>query len=390
MKVLFANDKGGYFAGVEQVIVNTAHGLKDRGHSCYLAYGEPERDMAEYSQAFEKVFCCRDLGPAGGDIEFEQALKQVGPDAVYFHKLARLPQMLSAWPKGVRTVRMVHDHDLYCPTGYKYYRKSGRVCHRRAGWRCWADLAFLEKDPDSALGLSWVSITDKIGEMRRSHRLDAILGVSSFIRDGLIQNGFPPERVHVLNPILCMEDLPPSPVPRQPNILFVGQVIRGKGADLLVRALKLVQCDFKLDIVGTGNGADKVKRLCRDLGLEQKVHFHDWVPHAQVSGFYQAARVVAAPSRWPEPFTLVGQESMRHSRPVVAFDVGGNSNWLEPDLTGLLVPEQDIPAYARALEQVLTDEELAARLGAGAYRRVRERFSFEEYLDKVEQYLGAA
>ena len=64
--------------------------------------------------------------------------------------------------------------------------------------------------------------------MRRSRDLDAILAVSSFIRDGLAMNGFPREKLHIVHPILPLSDPPLTPAPEDPKILFVGQLIRGK------------------------------------------------------------------------------------------------------------------------------------------------------------------
>ena len=93
------------------------------------------------------------------------------------------------------------------------------------------------------------------------------------------------------------------------------------------------------------------------------------------------------PSRWAEPFGFIGIEAMHHGRPVVAFAVGGIPDWLEPDVTGLLVPEQDVPALARAIERLLTDDALASTLGRNAYRRARERFSFDPYITDMEAHL---
>ena len=389
MKILFANMICGYFGGIEQVIVNTAGGLRARGHQSYLAYATEERNVDEFAEPMEGHYVCSDLGfatPPEKSSTFDVILERVKPDAVFFHKLGKLPPMTERL-KRVRTVRMVHDHDLYCPTGYKYFRKSGRVCHHKADWRCYGDLAFLEKNPKSPLGVSVVSIGKKIKEMRRSHALNAILPVSSFIRDSLVQNGFPADRVHVHNPILLMDDVAPTAVPEAPHILFVGQLIRGKGVDLLLQALTRLQCDFKVTIVGTGNSEAKLKSLCTLLGLDDKVTFIDWVDHKDIGQYYASAKLVAAPSRWPEPFTLVGQESMRYGRPVIAFDVGGNADWLEHETTGLLVAEQDLAGYAQALERVLTDTAYARELGEQAARRVRERFSFDDYLDRLEGHL---
>jgi glycosyltransferase involved in cell wall biosynthesis len=84
---------------------------------------------------------------------------------------------------------------------------------------------------------------------------------------------------------------------------------------------------------------------------------------------------------------MIGLEAMHHGRPVVAFRVGGIPDWLEDHVTGLLVPEQDVDGLARSVEQLLMDTELAERLGRKAYERVRDRFSFDEYVTKLESHL---
>jgi len=390
VRILFANNICGYFGGVEQVIVDTAQGLRERGHASFLAYRTTERNVEAFSKPFDACFQCREFAPPDTLSEgqsFRSIIEAARPDVIYFHKVMQLPPSADFVGK-VRSVRMAHDHDLYCPTTYKYFRHGRRICHYRAGWRCWIDLAFLAKNPKSGTHLALVSISGKIREMRRSHDLDAILANSSFTRDALVMNGFPREKVHVVHPILPLADQPLTPAPEEPKILFVGQLIRGKGLDLLFNALTRLRCPFTLTVVGTGNSRDNLHAMCAQLGLQSRVLFLDWVDHDEVGRFYTDAKVVAMPSRWPEPFGLIGQEAMRRGRPVVAFNVGGIGDWLEHELTGLLAPEQDIGAFAEALERILTDTAYANRLGENAYKRVRERFSFQSYLDQLEEHLS--
>jgi glycosyltransferase involved in cell wall biosynthesis len=390
VKILFVNNIRGFFGGVEQVVWNTARALRGRGHITQLAYAVDRRNPIEFDAPFVDVHRCSDFGggrrlPKGQT--FDDVLDRTRPDVVYFHKINNLPRMTPALSQ-VRKVRMVHDHDLYCPTGFKYYRFSGHVCTHKAGWRCYPDVAFVSRNRENRLGVSYCSIPQRIKEMQRNWDLDAILAVSTYIRDSLIQNGFDGEKIRVVHPILQLTIENPPPVPDENRVLFVGQLIRGKGVDLLLRALAKLTCQFNADIVGTGNAVGKLTALCSRLGLEDRVHFIDWVDHEKIGEFYARAKVVAAPSRWPEPFTLVGQEAMRYARPVVAFDVGGNSNWLNHEKTGLLIPEQDVVAYARALERVLTDTVLARRLGLTARSQVVEKYSFDSYVERTERVLA--
>ena len=184
-----------------------------------------------------------------------------------------------------------------------------------------------------------------------------------------------------------MDNPAPLPVPDEPKILYVGQLIRGKGVDLLLQAIKGLTCDFRATIVGTGNAELRLKALCSKLGLDNRVDFLGWVRNEDLGQFYLKAKVVVVPSRWPEPFGMIGLEAMHHGRPVVGFDVGGIPDWLEHMGTGLLVPEQDAGAFARALDRVLSETGLAIKLGQNGLKRVRDHYSFDGYLDKLEGYL---
>lgn len=391
MKILFVNEKCGYFGGVEQNIADTVEGLNSRGYNCYLAYGEiSARDLEQYKALFEKTFLCQEIGATTEDTAtqtLEGILGQVSPDVIYFHKIPELKSCMHLLPK-IRTVRMVHDHDLCCPRRHKYFMSNGRVCHHKLDWRCWLDGAFIARDPSARSGFAFVSIGRKLREMRRNYHLDALLVGSRFMRDELLQNRFPEEKVFVLPPVIRMAHIvrgqTPSPVPDDPQILYVGQLIRGKGVDLLLQAFKGLTCDFRATIVGTGNAEPKLKALCNELGLDNRVNFLGWVRNEDLGHFYSKAKVVVVPSRWPEPFGMIGLEAMHHGRPVVAFDVGGIPDWLDHLQTGILVPEQDVGAFGKALQKILGKNRFAARLGQNGLRRVRDHYSFERYLDRLE------
>ena len=70
------------------------------------------------------------------------------------------------------------------------------------------------------------------------------------------------------------------------------------------------------------------------------------------------------PSIFPEPFGQVGVQALLRERPVVAFDVGGISDWLKDSEHGFLVPSRNIAVLASRIEILLHDPALAARLGA--------------------------
>ncbi len=386
MRILFANNLRGYYGGVEQVVEDYARGLTRRGHDCFWPMGR-WRDPLVYNNSFVEAYACKQFGCGDQGYLFSTIVETVIPDVVFVHKVEQLPPSLED-STPFRKVLMVHDHDLWCPKGTGYYTRNRRTCQVAAGLSCYLDGAFLERSESGLFPVKLRSIRAKIKEMRRSHHFDTILVLSEYLKRQLIINGFPLERIKINNPVVDQGVLEPRMLPEAPKVLFVGSLVRGKGVDLLLRALALVSCPFRLDIVGTGATEGELQSLSSKLGLNDRVNFVGWVSHHDVSRYYHETRIVAIPSCWPEPFGLIGQEAMRCARPVVAFDVGGIPDWCDDGKTGLTVPEQDIAAYAAALECLLTDYELAQELGRNGLHKVEIQFSFEDNLDKVESYLN--
>jgi len=170
-------------------------------------------------------------------------------------------------------------------------------------------------------------------------------------------------------------------------VLFVGQVIRGKGVDLMLKALADLKGEWQATIVGEGSFLESCKQLAVKLGIADRVTFPGWVPHAELDSYYQSASMLVVPSRWPEPFGMVGIEAMARGRPVVAFANGGIPDWLDHGTTGLLVPPADITAMTTAIQKLLDDTSLAAQMGQAGAGHVLNSFSHQVYLDQIKQQL---
>jgi glycosyltransferase involved in cell wall biosynthesis len=85
-----------------------------------------------------------------------------------------------------------------------------------------------------------------------------------------------------------------------------------------------------------------------------------------------------------EGLGVVLLEAMNYSVPVIASDIGGITDIVEHERTGLLVPPGDETALAAALTRVLTDRPLANTLGAAGLRALRESFSWARIVDRWE------
>ena len=205
--------------------------------------------------------------------------------------------------------------------------------------------------------------------------------------DTLAQSGVPQSRIAIVPPFV--PDLPAIEATRSTGtsqVVFVGRVVREKGLQLLVRACKMISAGHRLIIVGDGPYRETIEKQVAEERLTHEVTFLGWTPPAQLSSQYQSAAVVAVPSIWPEPFGLIGPEAMSHCRPVVAFDVGGISDWLEDGQSGFLVRPGDVNGLAQKLELLLTEPTLAQEMGRRGRKIVEHSFGPERHLSGL---LGA-
>ncbi|RDI74258.1 Glycosyltransferase [Gaiella occulta] len=145
-----------------------------------------------------------------------------------------------------------------------------------------------------------------------------------------------------------------------PHVLYVGRLSEEKG----VRELAEAAAGLPLAVVGDG----PLRHL-----FPQAVGF---VPRDELGAYYERAAVVVVPSR-REGYGVVAREAMAHGRAVVATRVGGLPDAIEDGVTGLLVPPCEVGALRAALERLLGDAELRARLGSAARERARAAFSWD-------------
>jgi glycosyltransferase involved in cell wall biosynthesis len=207
-----------------------------------------------------------------------------------------------------------------------------------------------------------------------------------YMRDELLRNRFDPARIEIHAPVpRSTTELPAASFSGRNLIVYSGQVIRGKGVDVLLEALTRVTSPFECIVLGDGSHRKHCEALSRKLRLENRVRFAGYLPPDQLQSYYADASLAAVSSVWPEPFGAVGLEAMRHSLPVVAFDAGGIREWLVDGHNGFLAPWMDRAAFASRIDQLLGDKALARRLGENGRRFAHEKFNFDHYINGLEQ-----
>ncbi len=370
MKLLFVHDQFGARGGAESNIFDTAVEFKRRGHGVGILHGPGTAQReSDWREVFEQRF------PLDGENSPAAAIQSFEPDAIYVHKLADLDTLESLVASGVPSARMVHDHDIYCMRGYKYNPLTRNICTRAASPYCLFPCgAALARNRAPGLPFKWVSYAEKQREIRLNQQFQRMLVYSRYMKDELVRNGFADGRVEILSPLQPeMDEVPRSSFSDRNLILYVGQIIRGKGVDVLLEALSQIRVPFECHILGEGSHREYCEELSRKLGLDHCVHFRGFLAPDELAKHYRECSVAVVSSVWPEPFGLVGPEAMRHGLPVVAFDVGGISEWLLDGVNGYLVPRMDRAAFATRVQELLSDKTQARQMGERGREMARQK-----------------
>jgi glycosyltransferase involved in cell wall biosynthesis len=215
------------------------------------------------------------------------------------------------------------------------------------------------------------------------------VAISNAVERRLRDGGVAPEKTRVIWSAVDPETLEPTrtreavrqelEVGDAPCVLTLAALVARKGIDVLLDACaQQQQHEARLWIAGEGPERDALTARAQALGLGARVRFLG--RREDKADLLNACDVFVLPSRL-EGLGVAALEAMAARRPVVASRVGGLADVVADDETGLLVPPNDPASLARALDRLLVDPGLRARLGAAGPKRVTERHLPEQMTD---------
>ncbi len=166
-------------------------------------------------------------------------------------------------------------------------------------------------------------------------------------------------------------------------ILFVGRLVRRKGANDLIEAFRLLSMEMdnvELRIIGDGPERNNLVRLAQELRVSNKVIFLGEMTGEQLYKNYADCTVFCMPSRTLrddiEGFGIVFLEAGVFGKPSIGTWSGGIPEAVLDKQTGLLVEEGNVTALKDALRTILSNKELARKMGENSRRRVLKEFTW--------------
>lgn len=181
------------------------------------------------------------------------------------------------------------------------------------------------------------------------------------------------------------------------RLLTVSRLVARKGHLRVLEAIHRLRergelpADLSYTVVGDGPMSDAIERRAVDLGIDDVVHFQHGVSDERLPEIYRSHDIFVMPTTTKgmdrEGFGIVYLEAGAYGLPSIATLQPGVDEAVLDGSTGVLVPDGDIEALARAIRRLALDADARKTLGETGRRRAQEEFSRARQADKLRHLL---
>ena len=175
------------------------------------------------------------------------------------------------------------------------------------------------------------------------------------------------------------------------NLILVGTIYKRKGITLLIKALKYIRTmDFILNIIGSYDKNhkyyQKIIRLVKRYKLEDKVKFWGRLSDEELMGKYQSSDIFVFPSLY-EGFGIVLVEAMSFGLPIIAFNNSAMTYIVKNGYNGILVPNKNTKKLSKAIQKLLQDDIMRAKLSSNSYEYSLHFRTYEDMVKSMKNFI---
>lgn len=303
----------------------------------------------------------------------------------------------------IKIKKRYDEHDIYIPHGV------GRVL---SGLKPDVVVA-MEYNPTILMAMHWcrkhkvpyISWTDgtaysernigKVQKLSRKYifkRADAFIASSTASRENQIAHGAAPDKCFISYLTVDLDKYKRSKETYgNRKLVCVGGLIVRKGVDLLLNAMALTDKSIGLVVVGNGGEKERLIKQAEELGINDRVEFKGFLEGEDLYRCYADNAAFVLPTR-EDCFGLVTLEAMCAHLPVISSKYAdGARDLVENGVTGVIVDPYDEKAFAKVIDDLLTNEDRLRSFGNSGFERI-EKFSFENvskgYIAAIDSVIG--
>lgn len=223
---------------------------------------------------------------------------------------------------------------------------------------------------------------------KATQKVTAVVGVSSFIIDGFVQDGY---FLNVSKYVIYNArdiEITKAPFLVQTNTPlrfgYLGTLAKAKGLEWLID--EFLSLDFEATLLIGGKGIIEYETKLKILANSSKILFLGYVDPAD---FYAQIDVSIVPSIWPDTFPGVAFESAAYSVPVIASKIGGLPEIIKEDVNGLLCDPSDVNSLSKAMKRLNKDRVLLNNLISKSSESVKPFLSVDRMLNEYIELCDA-
>ena len=429
-----------YFGGTETLVLGVALTLKQRGHNVTVVTGYPEKNKLGDTNQFDeyevdsiRVIRFRHGRNALGDqnsvmqndynnsvfeARFRQLLVEIEPDVVHFHHLERLSikAIDACKERKIPAFLTATDFWYVCPT-HTLLLQNGKMCDGPTigGVNCLKHVISISQPkwvyrivnciPTGVVrgimyGLkrSSIKFSGKVGDVQALARRSEIIGarllllkrifVATSHAQRMLENaGITSGKFRVL-PFGIKNHGYVKRIRRRtdrPLVLgFIGSILPHKGLHILVEASRLLPTDVAVEIKIYGKSPIGDSAYIKDLHMlvqgDERIKFYGTFENGRMPVILDGIDALVIPSLWHENMPLVSLSAQAAGCPLIASDIGGLSDVVDPGKTGLLFSPGSASGLAQMVMRLLNDHDLLEKLSEAAVQPM----DIDRYVDELE------
>lgn len=360
LKILFVG-VGSYVYGAENIILSVIRSFHQKGHTLFCAVsgwndGKFIQQLNQSGVRYREIklgwyYLTRLLWSLDSLVhapsaywQYFRLIKEFRPDVVYHYSYRTLFQLYPF----LRTNNVYHVHDQI----------------------------------SNGIGKKILQLTQK--------KVSCFIANSEFIKQDLMACGIAADKIKVVYNGISFDTLcqPHSAASNpEPQIGIIGQVSYRKGHLLLIEALGALKnkgYHFKLHIYGSGapDFTEQVRNCIDQYQLASNVEWHGYVTDKEQ--MYRHLHFLVFPSLLPESFGLTIVEAGAYGKPAIAAAIGGVTEIVQQDITGLLFEPGNIDHLIHALSRLLNNSSEVIQMGQQARSIYANRFSEQRMNKELE------
>jgi glycosyltransferase involved in cell wall biosynthesis len=309
-------------------------------------------------------------------------IKHIKPDVIHALNLESIPaSSASAMLNGLPFFATINGPWLTCFTRehIDYEGKTCLKCSPKKMLNC----VTKRKEKSSKINtllrtLRWYYGVFHMKELKfYASKADKLFPVSNAIKTLLINAGYDESKIKVIhNPISKKKKINTSlkeklGINDKKVVLYAGRLVESKGVQNVIKAMKFINNAVFL-VLGKGYYEDELRKIAKKEKVENKVKFLGFINNEKISEFYSIADVVVLTGLFYEPLSRMLLEACSYGVPMIAGDVGGNSEIVEHFKNGILLNTFEPEVIAESIKYIIENDKVKKDMSLYCRKKIKE------------------